>query len=544
MESLIPEPVRPMMRRRWSHFRFPFVRWLLLVVVLTTASGPKLISQMTDSGTYVPPEPYTVRGRVINGVSGVPVWRALVRLNNRAMLTNHDGSFAFDRVMDSSATLTVTKPGFYPTPGADFIPDTLMFHDQLSKPVELRLYPEAVFTGTVTAPDGEPLPHVIVMARRNSSDERGHHWIPVSQNQTNAHGQFRLTVPAGEYRLTTMYVSRLPGTDQAVLPVSVPADGMVRIKSGEQQSFDLHPAMGRTYKVKGSFDGGANGGFPRIMAQSSSGLTIPMPVNFSEVGTTEKVGMELPAGTYRLTVTMLSSEGAEQGEMPLTVADHDIDDLSLHLSPVPKLPVELLVDDAVTSDNAPPKLQQLGLTLENTNPDADFFNYSINLATQRDQTATFTVPPGTYRLRARGSGGWYLKAAAYGATDLLGQELVIGPGAGGVPIRITVSDQTAAVQGKCGVNGAPGVCWVYLIPSTPSAEPVHILRGNSQGDFDEANLPPGSYRAIAFEERYRADYSDPATLAPFATHVKTVTLNVGEKATLDLDAVTVAEMNR
>src|SRR5690242_2414275 len=71
MECLIPEPVRPMMRRRWSHFRFPFVRWLLLVVVLTTASGPKLISQMTDSGTYVPPEPYTVRGRVINGVSGV-----------------------------------------------------------------------------------------------------------------------------------------------------------------------------------------------------------------------------------------------------------------------------------------------------------------------------------------------------------------------------------------------------------------------------------------------------------------------------------------
>lgn len=538
------------MRRGLSHFRFHESRlagwvWLanvLLVLGLAgSAVGPVSQAQDAASGSS---GPYTVHGRVVNAVSGLPVWRGLVRLDSRAVLTGHDGSFEFDRVTDASATVLVTKPGFYP-PGVGWGSTSAnqLPREELVKPLELRLYPEAIFTGTVMAPDGEPLPHVIVMARRNTFDERGHHWIPVSQAQTNAHGQFRLTVPAGDYRLATMYASRLAGTDEAVLPVSVPADGVVRIKSGEQQSFDLHPAMSRTYKIKGSFDGGPGGGFPRIMAQSSSGLTIPMPVNFSKVGTTEKVSMELPAGTYRLTVTMLSSQGTEQGEIPLTVTDNDIDDLSLHLSPVPKLPVELLVDDAATSDNAP-KLQQLGLTLENTNPDADFFNASIYLATQRDQTAVFTIPPGSYRLRARGSGGWYVKSAAYGATDLLDQDLVIGPGVGGVPIRITVSDQTAALQGQCGVNGTPTGCWIYLIPSTASAEPVYSVHSNGQGGYDATNLPPGSYRAIAFEQRYQADYTDTATLAPFAAHVKTVTLEAGGKAVLDLDAVSAKEISR
>ncbi|HZY62774.1 MAG TPA: carboxypeptidase-like regulatory domain-containing protein [Edaphobacter sp.] len=504
-------------------------------------SGQAAWAQDSASGAS---GPYPIHGRVLNANTGLPVWRALVRLNNHAMLTGHDGSFEFDGATDASGTVLVSKPGFYPSTEWGFSPGLSVPREELSKPLELRLYPEAIFTGTVTASDGEPLPHVIVVARRSTFDDRGHHWIPVSQVQTNAHGQFRLPVPAGDYRLATMYAPRLGGGNEAVLPVSVPADGVLTIKSGEQQNFDLHPAMGRTYKVKATFDSDVEGGFPRIVARSSSGLAIPMPVNISRTDTRESVRMELPTGTYQLMVTMLSRAGVEQGSTAVTVTNHDIDDLALHLSPVPKLPVELLVDDAATSDNAPPKLQQFGLTLENTNPDADFFNSSIYLATQRDQTAEFTVPPGTYRLRARGSGGWYVKSAMYGATDLLQQDLVIAAGAGAAQIRVTVSDQVAALQGVCRANEGPVACWVYLVPSTPSAEPVYTVRSNLQGAFNLEHLPPGNYRAIAFEQRHQADYSDAATLTPFAAHVKTVTLRVGEKPMLELDAVATGEMNR
>ena len=49
---------------------------------------------------------------MINATTGAPVPRALVRLNNRAVLTDHEGKFRFDQNTDSSANMLVTKPGF------------------------------------------------------------------------------------------------------------------------------------------------------------------------------------------------------------------------------------------------------------------------------------------------------------------------------------------------------------------------------------------------------------------------------------------------
>jgi hypothetical protein len=57
-----------------------------------------------------------------------------------------------------------------------------------------------------------------------------------------------------------------------------------------------------------------------------------------------------------------------------------------------------------------------------------------------------------------------------------------------------------------------------------------------------AHLPPGSYQAIAFEGRHSANYRDPASLAPFSSHARSVTVNAGDKPTLNLDAVPVAEV--
>ena len=53
--------------------------------------------------------------------------------------------------------------------------------DQSNTPLVVRLYPEALITGTVIGPDGEPLPHISVVARRSSFDESGHRWLQVGQ---------------------------------------------------------------------------------------------------------------------------------------------------------------------------------------------------------------------------------------------------------------------------------------------------------------------------------------------------------------------------
>jgi hypothetical protein len=145
-------------------------------------------------------------------------------------------------------------------------------------------------------------------------------------------------------------------------------------------------------------------------------------------------------------------------------------------------------------------------------------------------------------LQARSGGGWYVKSVSDGTSDVLEQGLVVAPGAGATPLRVMVSNQTGSLQGTVKLNGVPSGCWVYLISTTPSAEPVLSLHSNAEGVFTDANLPPGSYEAVAFERRHSVNYHDPDVVAAFASHVRSITVNAGDTATLDLDAVPDTEL--
>jgi hypothetical protein len=520
-------------------------RWGTLVTLLLLSVGSIAPAQIQDN------TPVTVAGKVINAVSNTPVARALVRFDGRAMLTTYDGKFEFDQVADPAGLLQVTKPGFYGSiePGASS--GVYLQASQATSPQVLRLYPEAIFTGTVTGPDGDPLSHVLVSARRNMFNSSSHAWIPVAQSQTDSHGRFRLPVPAGNYKLVSMYIPQINGTDQAALPVTVPSENssntlsFLHIRSGEEQHYDLHPVVSRVFSVTATFDSGVGRGFPRITARSSSGSTISLPVRFSRRDEDGAFKMELPSDTYTLTASVRSPQGLAEGQTSVTVADHDVSGVIFHLEPVPTLPVELEVDGAATSDNQKPSLMQFGLLFENSEADPDTFSFPVQLTAQRGGGMSFTAPPGSYRLRAlNDQGAWYIKSATYGISDLLQQELLVGSGAGGIPIRIMVSNETASLQGTCALSGVQTSCWVYLIPTTPSASAVFPVRSNEQGVYSYAHVPPGSYQAIAFERMHSADYSDAASLTPFTTHVHSITLNAGEKPTLDLDTVSEAEMAR
>jgi hypothetical protein len=419
---------------------------------------------------------------------------------------------------------------------------------QMGVPLELRLYPEALLTGTVLGPDGTPLPRISVTALRSFYEDTGHRWVTVGQDQTDSHGNFRLPEPAGEYRLETRYTPLDRTTGEAVLPVSVPAEGssgtsqVIKIHAGEELHFELRPAVSPTHTVTTTAGQSFSGReFMRISARSSSGSTLQ--VNAQMAGEPGEMKIQLPQGTYTLTARRNNSESPEQAETTVTVSDHDISGVLLQFSPIPAIPVELIVDSSGTSDNKdqPPTLPQLGLVLQSEQSDPERLDSSLRPTTRRDQSFVFMAPPGGYRLESRNTGVWFIKAASYGDADLLQQELVVVPGAAGTPIRLTVSNQTGSLTGTVNLNGSPAACWVYLI-STGANASVISLRSTGAGSYTAAHLPPGSYQAIAFERRHSANYRDPASLAPFGSHVHSVTVNAGDKPTLNLDAVPVAEV--
>lgn len=531
---------------RWN--RFFFIRLLIFFVIFTIMLPGQIrggVAAWSSLGASLS-APILVSGQVINGITNAPIARVLVRLNDRAVLTDDEGKFEFDQFTGSSNNnMQVTKPGFYLSTDLSEPPMLFLQPEQLSGPIQIRLYPEALLTGTVIDQNGDPLSQISVTAQRMLFDEIGRRWIPAAQSQTDSHGNFRLPVPAGDYRLETRYATRAGDASEAVLPTSVPLQpqtnlsGTIHIHSGEEQHYDLHPQISHAYTVTARVESSSERGFPGVIARSTTGATIP--VSFQRNPASGEGKMQLPSGTYTLTASMFTSEGGEHAEVIVTIPDHDISGLVFHMTPNPSIPVELSVDSAATSDKSQPLIQQLGLMLQPTQVDPDRNGGMVGIITGRNRTPSFNVGPGNYRLQAKNNGEWYVKSASYGATDLFQQDLVVSPGTG-APIRVTVSNQTGALQGTVRLDGKPAVCWLYLIPTSFSVEPFIQLRSGTNGSYNIPHIPPGSYQAVAFERRHLADYRDTETLAAFMTHVRSVTVNAGDKSTLDLDGVGAAEL--
>jgi hypothetical protein len=522
-------------------------RCCLLLLFLMVAGGQlRPLEAQTSAGAAgasgtAATVPDSVTGRVLNAATGTPVPRALVRLNDRAVLTDHEGKFRFEQNTESAANILITKPGFYASADPSEAGNLFLQAMQLAVPLELRIYPEALLTGRVLGPDGTPLQQILVSAMRSAFDESGHHWSTTAQSQTDVHGNFRLPVPGGSYRIESHYTPQDGATGEAVLPVVVPEGSspstsqVIQIRGGEEQHFELRPAVSHIHTVTLTTQGSSGRGFVRITAHTRSGSSL-LQANPRTDGASGAMTMELPQGSYVLTARMNNGESSAEAETTVTVPDHDVSGVVLQFAPIPSIPIELLVDSESAAINNPPQLQQLGLTLQTEEVDIERGDSTIRPSMVRDHSYAFTVPTGNYRLQARMSGSWYIKSVNYGDSDLLQQELVVAPGAAGAPIRVTVSDQTGSLQGAVLVNGSSGACWIYLIPSGPSAQSVFSLRSGVDGSFSSAHLPPGSYQALASERRLSANFRDPTSLAPYSSYVHTVTIEAGDKSTLNLDA--------
>jgi hypothetical protein len=501
-----------------------------------SAAGPSLSASSAIPGS--------VSGQVINAVTGQPVARAVVRLNERSVLTDHDGKFEFDQNTMATGNVMVVKPGF--SSGIDSEPaNTFLQAGQLAAPLRLLIYPEALLTGTVLGPEGDPLQGIPISVRRTLYDESGRREVNAGHTQTDSHGNFRLPVPAGSYRIETQYIPKDKTTGLAVLPVELPpktssnTSDEIHIHGGEEQHFDLRPGVRHIHKVTTVVEASEQTmGFARLTARSSDGSTLQ--IGGTSQGTSGATSMELPQGTYTLIARRNNTMAPEEAEATITVPDHDLSGVAFRFSPIPSIPVEMVIDDSATSGN-PPSLQQFNLALEKDQPDFDPEGSTIRL-NEENHTFRFVASPGSYHLLARGSGDWYVRSISNGTSDVLQQGLVVAPGAGGTPLRVMVSNQTGSLQGTVNLNGVPSVCWIYLISTTPSAVPFLAVRSDAGGAFTDTHVPPGSYDAIAFESRHSANFRDPDVLAAFASRVRSITIEAGDKATLDLDAVPSAEL--
>lgn len=489
-----------------------------------------------------------VTGQVVNAVTGAPIYRALVQIDSHSQLSDHEGRFSLAFTSTSSPTVRINKPGYYATPEGDPNLSVNIAANQ-SGPLTTRLYPESLLTGTLTASDGTPLQDVVVTPERSVYSESGHQWTPMPPRQTNSRGEFRLAVPAGDYRLQIGAGRRMPFGGQMAIPQTYPSSSstegssFIHLASGAEEHLNLRAEVSSLYPVPVRIEPGLEDGFASITAITETGARIP--ANSTPGPSGAPMSIELPRGSFTLIASRNRGDQTEYAEARVDVNGPTSTPVILRLAPVPAIPVVVNVDHTTsTSDNAPPTLQQLALSLSSAS--APGFGagrgFSPGNLFVRDNNTSLRPLPGTYHLLSQARGTWHIQSATYGANDLLQHDLVVALGSGSAPIVITVSDQSGSLTGTASLQGAPQSVWVYLVPSFPSAIPFYSVRSSSTGVFAFSNLPPGSYQALAFELHRQVDFRSPSVLSPYSTYIHNLTIAAGDKASLELEAVPASEI--
>ena len=525
--------------------RRPLLRLVLALpmVALAFASVSAQISPATSTDTQT----HVVRGQVVNALDGSPLPRALVTINTRSALTDYQGRFEFAGFTGSNAFATVRKPGFSASPNAS-IPNNTQRLADLDAPVLIKLYPDALVTGTLTSRDGAPLSHVAVRLLRSQYDGVAVRLAQAGVSQTNARGEYRISAPAGRFRLVTSFVLRSFETGQAILPVSFPQTTQsnpstgIELRSGEEKHVDLNAKVGPLYPVA-----------LHVEPANSQRMNFLVAVTTSAgdefiTGVSSDQHLELPTGTYALRVKVTNRDESMSGTSRVTVTGRDPASTTVHLAPDTQISVELLAGFLTAStqnfnpsnNNSLPQLpnvQMFNLSLQNQLATAENQELEIRLRQGADKTTSFRVPPGRYRLAASGGSPWYIQSATLGATDLLQDELVIGPGSAGGALRLVVSNQVGTVHAR--TNLAAGAsAWMYLVPRGPSLVPVRPIAVTSNGTatpIATALVPPGAYTALLLETQLQKDPRDPAFLASLASGPTDIDVQANADTSFSLD---------
>jgi|SRR5581483_1654914 len=539
------------------------------------------------------PEENTISGVVLNSITHEPIARALVTStdNRLAAFTDTNGQFEFeipkrageksstaDTLVNPAAsappqtkmwTLTALKPGYLrQSPGgAAYINVRLG-----QKDVTLPLTPEALIVGKVAFPD--PTNRARVELYRREVRDGIAHWSPTGTVHTRSDGEFRFAdLAAGQYKLFTREVlDRDPltvdpgGQLYGYPPVYFPAAsdfgsaGVITVAAGQTFQANLSPAKQRYYPVSITTTG--------TMPANDSGLQIVVSAQ-GHRGPGYELGYDpsqrvisglLPNGNYTIealgyggVLTISSSDGrglttfstSASGMIKLAVAEESINNAVMQLVPNSNIPVN--VTEQFTNPASSPAFQIRRATINGarTNylnvglePVDDFGAAPVGSVWSPDSRSLQNVPPGRYWVRVDiDSTQGFVSSLTSGSVNLLRHPLEVGVGGAIAPIELTVRDDGADVEGSVEArapqdraSGADKSDVIYLIPLSDSAGQFRQLQFGGGSTFTLSQVPPGSYRILAFDREQRdLEYSNPEAMREYSHKGVVVNLVGGQK---------------
>jgi hypothetical protein len=511
--------------------------------------------------TLIPSGPYRIAGTVVNAKTGSSLARSRVtiadaknRQSMQSVVTGNDGRFEF-HVPAGKYSLDGAKRGF--------ITASYNQHDQYSTAIvtgadldtenlAFRLAPNAVLTGKVLDEFQEPVRRAQIMVyrenhfqgvsrilgfRRAMTDDQGRYevtplnegtyfvsakaspWYAVHPTSTGEGAASRANPPSPPPQVDpsldvaypiTYYGDAAEAEDAAPIPV----------RGGDRLEADIHlnPVPSLHLIVHVSQDSTQGMSVPVLQKSSFDGLEQVENSNIQNVapGVVELTGVA--AGRY--TVRMRDSSGQLQEPTEINLNSGGELDVSSGRS-TSKIKATVRIEAAASIP------AQLHIALRDNKGRA----LNFTQVDAKGEANFADVIPGKYDVVAGSATNRYsVVRIASEAGTISGHALDVPPGAS-LTVALSLVGGSVTVEGfaKRAGKSASGAM-VVLVPKNPEANLDRFRRDQSDldGSFSLPNVIPGSYTIIAIENGWDLDWSEPAVLAQYLEHGRT--LEVGDRS--------------
>jgi Carboxypeptidase regulatory-like domain len=546
----------------------------LLMATLLTLAAPPVRAQSTSDASAA--TGYSVRGTVVNSITGQAVPHAMVTLSgDQATLTDGDGQFSFDNLTAGQYMVSVSKPGFlgfgntggsrgpHVMNGANLGQNTPPHRLQVGPAmpsVTFRIAPAGIIAGQVTLSTADPADGIHITLYRRQMHNGRPLWESAGETQSRSDGSFRLGgLPPGSYILATHASldspdpstnSRLPvwGYPPVYYPgVTDPGSaGVLNLAAGQQAEADIAITRQQFFPVIAAVRSSEGESPANFEVLDSGGHTTGLPAHYDN--REQLLHASVPNGSWILDGRAFGRH-ISFGRAEFLVASAPVS-FAINVLEIPRIPVNIQ-REFTASSAATPNGPGVNLILASAEP---FATGSVSggmspvPGSNGTAWAINLAEPGRFWVEAFPAGAVYVSSITSGGVDLASNPLIAAPGSSPSPVEITLRDDVGNIAGQLNADPsaasasapAPGVSAqisIYAIPLFATAGPVPEGFLHSDGTFSISDVAPGSYRVIACDTPQQIDDHTPEGLAIWATKGQTVTVDPNSTAHVTLDVI-------
>ena len=518
----------------------------------------------------------SVRGTVVNSVTGEPIHNALVTLGSaysRSVFSKVDGSFEFRGLRAGRGYVFASRPGYFSpnvarmsqhSTSQNTLPVTIG-PDQA--PLVLQLVPEGVIAGRVSGEDGAPIESILVRLFFEGAEDGRWTLQETPGTETDGNGEFRKAeLPGGRY-----FVFVGPGGDPATASngkggagfgygagfypggVDFASASPVDVTPGKQADVDVRLSMVPFYRLTGTVRGIPAGEVAHLELLDSAGE----PFDTDSVSAREQGRFRfgpLASGSY--TIEAKNQQQTLSAVRPLLLKS-DMAGVDLTVAEGVSIPV------SVKSELDPNDVRTEGPGYEQTTRgnsvtrnftrgravEISLIPQKMALVWRRGFPASMTgsrnefvlehVQAGTYEVKFQPIGGYYVQSAISGSTDLLRENLTVAGGASVETIQVVLRNDFGSLEGKVSYDAnASAAIVVAICENVPQRHVIANVNGG-MSTYSLESLAPGTYRVLAVDRVDNFAYLEPEVLQKYQSKMKEVTIAPNGKAQLDLELVKV-----